>query len=280
MRDPNFRETISHIAAMFRCRFRTASSVSDDEVAHAFGVLKTNSVGLSGLDARALYPTVSLLSHSCAAANLDPLVQSGSKFGFRAQRRIGKGEELTIRYCPILEHRLVVRRTLREQWMFDCGCERCGDPGDVCFLSSPRCGECGKGVFVPLEPRDDAGAWKCGHCGATATAEEILRRDRIGRQAAEKAISLHEIVSAIKLLEGDFHPNYHVIVSLKIRAAVRTGSSADTGGLDAGTRAKFCRGVLSVLGRLDRGDTKLSRQLTATFIKARLECQKNNAEKR
>ena len=42
------------------------------DVQHVFGVLQTNSVSLIDRQGRAVYPTVSLLSHSCLP-NLEPI---------------------------------------------------------------------------------------------------------------------------------------------------------------------------------------------------------------
>ena len=71
-------------------------AVSFDEVCRLFGIVKTNSMGLKGLEARALYPTVSLLSHACDR-NLLPVVGPGEAVAFKAVRAIDASEELTIR---------------------------------------------------------------------------------------------------------------------------------------------------------------------------------------
>ena len=39
----------------------------DQDVAHAFGVLKTNGIGQGGGTVCHLYPTISLLSHACSS---------------------------------------------------------------------------------------------------------------------------------------------------------------------------------------------------------------------
>ena len=46
--------------------------ISVCDVQHVFGVLQTNSVSLIDRQGRAVYPTVSLLSHSCVP-NLEPI---------------------------------------------------------------------------------------------------------------------------------------------------------------------------------------------------------------
>ena len=76
------------------CQFH--SKVCYDDVTRAFGIMQTNSMGLRGLEGKAVYPTVSLMSHSCAN-NLTVVTGPGEGIAFKALRAIRKGEELTIR---------------------------------------------------------------------------------------------------------------------------------------------------------------------------------------
>ena len=77
------------------CQFD--SIVNYNDVARAFGIMQTNSMGLRGLDGKAVYPTVSLMSHSCSN-NLTVVTGPGEGIAFKALRSINQGEELTIRY--------------------------------------------------------------------------------------------------------------------------------------------------------------------------------------
>ena len=62
------------------------AGVTDSEVLEAFGVMKTNCVGVVTSDknvlARAVYPVAALINHSCVP-NLDPMVQAAGNFGFK-----------------------------------------------------------------------------------------------------------------------------------------------------------------------------------------------------
>ena len=58
--------------------------------------MQTNSMGLKGLEGKAVYPTVSMMSHSCAN-NLIVVAGPGEGIAFKALRLIEQGEELTIR---------------------------------------------------------------------------------------------------------------------------------------------------------------------------------------
>ena len=63
------------------------AGVADSEVLEAFGVMKTNCVGVAAasdkkVSARAVYPVAALINHSCVP-NLDPMVQAAGNFGFK-----------------------------------------------------------------------------------------------------------------------------------------------------------------------------------------------------
>ena len=69
---------VKYFGALIRKRLGLPQ-VSDAEVEHVFGVLKTNGVGQGSGRACFIYPTVSLMSHSCRA-NLE-IVGSPSSQG-------------------------------------------------------------------------------------------------------------------------------------------------------------------------------------------------------
>ena len=64
------------------------AAVTESEVLEAFGVMKTNCVGVVASDknvlARAVYPVAALINHSCVP-NLDPMVQAAGNFGFKVK---------------------------------------------------------------------------------------------------------------------------------------------------------------------------------------------------
>jgi len=92
------RQMVKYMAAFCRKKFGL-TWVTDQDVQHAFGVLKTNGVGHTSPDGSKvcfLYPQVSLLSHSCAA-NLEIVDRPAETVKFVAKRPIKMGEELTWR---------------------------------------------------------------------------------------------------------------------------------------------------------------------------------------
>uniref|UniRef100_A0A6P5JU52 [histone H3]-lysine(4) N-trimethyltransferase n=1 Tax=Phascolarctos cinereus TaxID=38626 RepID=A0A6P5JU52_PHACI len=70
-----------------------------------------------------LYPSMSLLNHSC-----DPncvIVFEGPSLFLRAVRNIKPGEELTICYLDVLMPSAERQKQLKEQYCFDCDCPLC-----------------------------------------------------------------------------------------------------------------------------------------------------------
>ena len=83
-------ETAKFLKAICKLDFVTPNMAK-----RAFGILQTNSVGLAP-HGRALYPIVSIMSHSCVP-NITSMLNPGEAIAFRANRVIEKDEELTIR---------------------------------------------------------------------------------------------------------------------------------------------------------------------------------------
>ena len=251
--------------------------VTFDSVLHAYGVLKTNSMGYRGLDAYALYPTISLLSHSCSP-NLDKLPQCGRKHGFKAQRPIEAGDQLFIRYTHTLAHRLRLRADLARKWHFWCLCERCADPTDLgSYLSSPLCrsldaGNGCEGCFVPCDPCDQESRWKCAECEKIVSAAEIARLDTEGEEIVRKSLKIGkgpgEIMDVINKLRDVYHENYHLIVKLKVDFIFSSSESLSVE--QRKTKIEFCNDVLSVLDKIDRGTSRtrssIESQLKQTHI--------------
>ena len=84
--DPGVQTGIARLSAFIRGDLGVAG-VTDSEVLEAFGVMKTNCVGVTASSdknvlARAVYPVAALINHSCVP-NLDPLVQAAGNFGFK-----------------------------------------------------------------------------------------------------------------------------------------------------------------------------------------------------
>ena len=80
--------------------------------------------------ATAIYPSVSLLNHSCVPMIVNNF--SGKVLTVRSTRAVSEGEEITNCYGP--HHRRHPysdrQRMLRQQYYFRCQCSACSDPAD------------------------------------------------------------------------------------------------------------------------------------------------------
>ena len=96
------------------------------------------------LQARALYGSVSMLSHDCQPNARCAILGPGLELGVVAQRDIAAGSAISISYyADSLRGTLQRRRHLRVTKCFDCSCGRCADPSDLgLHLDSVRCIQC------------------------------------------------------------------------------------------------------------------------------------------
>merc|ERR1719397_1208689 len=109
--------------------------VKDCDVQRAVGLLKTNGVGSA--KAVYVYPTVSLMSHSCVA-NLEVVNPPSRSIAFRVKRPVSVGEELTWSYTNVLQPQAATLSKHLDTWMFRCTCPRCDDPTELGLRYSQR----------------------------------------------------------------------------------------------------------------------------------------------
>jgi len=212
--DRRVSELVKFMAAF--CRKKLSMSwVKDEDVQHAFGVLKTNGVGhinKNGSKVCFLYPTVSLLSHSCAA-NLEIVDSPATTVKFVAKRKIRAGEELTWSYTNHLLPRHSMRDKLYQTWMFECQCLRCLDPSEFGLLySSMRC-VCG-GYFCIWQEE----TVKCDKCEKQEDKMTIILEE----QSMMKELSLADNADLCSILHKfevnpKLHPTHHMMVRLYMR---------------------------------------------------------------
>lgn len=157
----------------------------------------------------ALYPTVSLLNHSC-----DPvleLVFYGNACALRAVQNIWTGQELAVDYGYIYYTTPKPERqaALRAQYFFDCQCIACVlDWGlraqlraDIPVLRCEQCGEALEGTAT----EEDEALSACPDCGTPYSAVDTLEALYQSQSKADEAIQearKYRIQRAIPVLEG------------------------------------------------------------------------------
>lgn len=141
------------------------SRFAEEEILRTIGILNMNCVSFNlrkkgKFSGRGLYPTLSLMSHSCLANARYEVSSDPARFvRVRARRQISPGEEITIQYVPasLGQPR---RRLELSDWYFECHCERCQDVTErATFVSALKCPQCREGLILP-ESQDNS-LWRC-----------------------------------------------------------------------------------------------------------------------
>eukprot|EP00092_Neocalanus_flemingeri_P101393 GFUD01129638.1.p1 GENE.GFUD01129638.1~~GFUD01129638.1.p1 ORF type:complete len:354 (-),score=103.67 GFUD01129638.1:184-1155(-) len=204
--------------------------VTDTDVRHAFGVLKTNGVG-HGSKKCFLYPNLSLISHSCTA-NLDMVDRPARTVQLVAKRMIKMGEELTWSYTKFMEPLPKLQATLSHNWMFTCQCSRCSDPSEHgLYFSSQKC-DCG-GYFTKRRLE----IYQCDGCENVVEDKKISVEERnILKEVAEAGED--ELADMIEKLLGQehFHPTHHVMFRLYSRLLESVARTDKTDNLPAAVK--------------------------------------------
>jgi len=208
-KDTGVMEMVRYVAIYCRAKLGLWW-VTDTDVCHAYGVLKTNAVGH---DRQCfLYPTVSLLSHSCAP-NMEMVGIPGKTVQMVATRNIKEGEELTWSYCDIMRPKHHIQTTLRKIWKFDCKCSRCLDRTELgLHYSSMKC-ECG-GYYSVVTTRQVT----CDSCDRGRVIEDYRdQEDRLAREVTEAPENQLTNILQIFSTNVALHPIHYVLVKLYIR---------------------------------------------------------------
>ena len=210
-------------------------------VAHLLGVVETNAIAGEDGASQLLFPTLSLLSHSCLPS-CEHWLEDGVAV-VRTRGRVGRQEELTIRYSSACLPRPLLARLTNTAWHFSCSCLRCTDPTELGTRASAL--HCGCGGWV--EP----GGAACLGCG-----ERLEDQPRL-RQLAQQARGVEELAGAVRQLEQlGAHPNHHSVVAVKQRYVEEAVLSGEMTEERSGLVVTWCRDLLQHCDTLDPGLTR------------------------
>ena len=249
------------------------SPFTEEDVLHAIGLLQTNtvSIGVPGhSQGLGLFPTFSLLSHSCSAnARYQVLPDRG--LVLRAQVDIRKGEEVTIHYMTPMIGTATRRRKIRKNWFFDCTCARCCDPTEMgTFASALLCPDCGKagneGFLLPAYPLNPACPWTCSFPGC----ESLEEASKVNALVAKLEVDLETEGESVEALENylvtlgqTLHPQHYLMMTGKRRLLASLHVATSQGRAGPPSRPLLQQIVdladesLRVFGVLDPGPTVL-----------------------
>ena len=152
--------------------------VSAAEADHAAGAADVNCYEVANrtgdCGVRGVFPVTSLMSHDCAPNTR--MAMDGDSCSNRcvASRNVAAGSQLTTAYVHLHLCTSLRRARLRDDWFFECTCERCRDPTELgTFLDGVRCLRCGEGVLLARAPLEFESDWICDKCEAVCPREKV-----------------------------------------------------------------------------------------------------------
>ncbi|XP_011506599.1 PREDICTED: uncharacterized protein LOC105369055 [Ceratosolen solmsi marchali] len=173
---------------------------SEDNIQSACGILEINCYEIrtaKGFLARALYPNVAIISHSCVSNTVHSVVPADYRIArfvyhqqctpscyptihLRTAVKVSAGQELFSSYTHALLPTMLRREYLLESKYFVCACSRCADPTELgTHMSSLKCNKCDNGMVVPLDSLDTESRWKCTHCEFSTNGQAVNKVQKI-----------------------------------------------------------------------------------------------------
>lgn len=190
---------------------------SEEEIDRAVGLLWTNAFACAKGGGQAIFPTFSLISHSCQS-NCVHTVFPNKTLALQSKVAIKAGEELTINYISPMQGSLKRRMKLRDKWFFECSCARCSSPTDLdSHTSSLLCtAGCG-GVVVSTAPQDPSAAWACDKCKLQISPAEVLEiENKIAQKMQElNNTNLMEFEMFLESISNVLHKYNFLVILLK-----------------------------------------------------------------
>ena len=239
--------------------------VSEGSMHQMTGIIDVNSIDipLRETEISAIYPTYSLLEHSCTP-NIKYKILPSRQIIVKAAVDIKQGEHLSAIYTHMLWGTAARREHLISTKYFLCTCRRCADPTELgTNFSALRCTKCPTGFLMSAAPLDESTVWVCHSCGTTISAEKAKEITiQLGEETEE--ILLNPTANALeKFIEKAsstiVHPNHFHLFAAKHSLLQLLGR--DTTTLDQELmkrKEKFCQEFLKTCTALDPGMCKLA----------------------
>lgn len=152
---------------------------SEELIQTVCGILEINTFEirtLNGYSARALYPVVALMNHSCVSNTCHSISPTDYRIRLRSTVKVSPGGELYGSYTHSLLPTMLRREHLLEGKHFACACPRCSDPTELgTHMSSLKCNKCDNGIVLPLDSLDPESTWKCTHCEFSTSGPAVRK---------------------------------------------------------------------------------------------------------
>lgn len=167
---------------------------SEEQIQTACGILEINTFEVrtgTGNSARALYPTVALMNHSCVSNTCHSVSPTDFRIRLRTTVKLPAGGQLYGSYTHSLLPTMLRREHLLEGKHFACACPRCSDPTELgTHMSSLKCNKCDNGIVLPLDSLDRESAWKCTHCEFSTSGSAVWKVFHIIQQEVDAVESI------------------------------------------------------------------------------------------
>jgi len=238
---------------------------SDENIHKILGIIDINAVDipLEESEINAVYPSYSLLEHSCMA-NTKYTINSARQLELKAAISIKEGEHLSTNYTHTLWGTAARRDTLNNSKYFMCTCRRCADPTELgTNFSTLRCQKCSTGFLMSAAPLDQLADWICTQCNATITGAEASDVTlKLGEQVEQvlQDGNLSEIENLVSIYSSKLvHPNHFHLFILKHTLLQMLGRDSPELTEDVVKRKeKLCQEFLKTCTALDPGMSRLA----------------------
>ena len=254
----------------FLIRDCSVDQFSEEEIHRALGIFASNSCNMASFRGRGLFPTFSLINHSCVR-NARHIISSDERLmEIVAQQDIRDGEEINVRYTTgVLEPLTSRQETITNQWHFTCGCVRCRDPTEMgTFASCFRCNVCQDLVMPPHD--NSSSNWVCRGCDKTfprSQLEVTLKKLKISLDNVP-ADQPDKLESFLKIASKILHSNHCMLMEIKQRLMCLYGTTTNPALISR--KLDLAEEVMEVMDKLDPGLTAWRGKLVYDVTRFRL----------
>lgn len=227
------------------------------------GVLDTNALDIAwnGVDISGLYPTFSMIEHSCQA-NIKYMFNKKKQVVVKAAKNLKQGDHLATMYTHILWGTIARREHLKYTKYFMCTCSRCADSTELgTNFSSIKCQECISGYMTSAAPLDQLADWICSNCNSTLPVDTVKEITVALGEEVDAALQTPTIYSLEKLIEDKsqtVHPNHFHLFAVKHTLLQLYGRDGKADEVVMKKKENLCKEFLNICTTLDPGMSRLS----------------------
>jgi hypothetical protein len=112
------------------------------------------------------------------------------------------------------------RDKIRNNWKFDCTCERCSDRTEFgSFVNAAKCQKCTKGFLLPDQALDYDSLWSCDKCPEKVNSCTMMAIVKVLEGEAEtfKEYQIEAVENQIQKWIKVLHPSHYLILTFKKR---------------------------------------------------------------